>query len=95
MGVSAGVCRSPSVLRSPDIPGEMLPGEVDEVCVVLEAFVQDRFRCSRGQAASLAEQRCFRAVPREREPTSSCGPGLGTPGLRLPAAAPPGGQAPR
>lgn len=48
MGVSAGVRRSPSVLRSPDIPGEMLPGEVDEVCVVLEGFCSGQVQMQSG-----------------------------------------------
>ena len=53
VGVNVGGRWSPSVLRSPDNPEEMLPGEVGEVCVVLEAFVQDGFRCSRGHRQLL------------------------------------------
>ena len=53
MGVNVGGRWSPSVLRSPDNPEEMLPGEVGEVCVVLEALVQDGFRCSRGHRQLL------------------------------------------
>lgn len=53
MGVNVGVCWSPSVLRSPDNPEKMLPGEVGNVCVVLEA---GQFQMQSGtRAASPAE----------------------------------------